>query len=527
MRRVKVMEKKNYAMLRSHSEAISWNLKSEIRRCLLCKEAPCTSACPKQLEPGRRIRSLYFNNTFSACSGIGNDVCAGCDAPCESSCVLSKPEYGSAIRIREIMAEAERIAGLRNDPEPRPFEPDLSLDICGIKIENPFLLSSSVVSRNYDMISKAFDLGWAGVSFKTICTFDQHETSPRFSALKSTPESFYGFKNIEQLSDHSVEDNMEIFRRLKEKYPTKVIIASIMGQNEAEWESLARKCQESGADAIELNFSCPNIEDDQLGMTIGQSEELIEKFTAAARRGCTIPILAKMTPNITDMVPMAIAAKKGGADGISAINTIKSITGVQIDTMTPEPNVSGQSSVGGYSGAAVKPIALRFISDLANAPELAGCHISGMGGIENWYGAMEFILLGAGSLQITTAVMQYGYRIVEDLTEGLKGYMLEHNIRNLYQVKGGAVNAVVNLNHLERDTVLFPVFDQEKCVGCGRCAISCFDGGHQAITFDPVTRRPSLNGKKCVGCHLCRIVCPAEAIGTADKRIYRKPRHKE
>ena len=175
----------------------------------------------------------------------------------------------------------------------------------------------------------------------------------------------------------------------------------------------------------------------------------------------------------------------------------------------------------------MKPIALRFISDLAGAESLKGCHISGMGGIGNWYSALEFLLLGAGSLQITTAVMQYGYRIIEDLVGGLRGYMVEHGIRNLYQVKGAASRALVPLDELERDTVLLPVFDTEKCVGCGRCEISCYDGGHQAITFDSAARKPRLNGAKCVGCHLCRLVCPAGAIGTAPKRISRKPVNKE
>ena len=509
------------------NETIDWNLQNEVNKCLLCKDAPCSNACPGQLEPARRIRSLYFQNIYGACTGLPENACVGCESPCEKVCVLAPLEHNTAVRIRSLISSTAGIYQIRKEHPVPVFEPDLSLDFCGVKLENPFLLSSSVVASNYEMVEKAFELGWAGMCFKTVCTFDQHEASPRFSALRNTPESFYGFKNIEQLSDHSVEENMAIFRRLKEKFPHKVIIASIMGRNEGEWEYLARRCQESGADVIELNFSCPNMEDSGLGVTIGQSEELIEKFTAAARKGCTVPLLAKMTPNITDMVPMAVAARRGGADGIAAINTIKSITGVEIDTMSPEPNVSGRSALGGYSGAAVKPIALRFISDLANAPELAGCHISGMGGIENWYSAMEFLLLGAGSLQITTAVMQYGYRIIKDLVGGLRGYMVEHGIRNLYQVKGGALRAIVDLDDLERDTVLFPVFDLKKCVGCGRCQLSCFDGGHQAIAFDPETRKPSLNGAKCVGCHLCRLVCPCGAIGTAARRVYREPNHKE
>ena len=515
--------KNQSSLIQARNESLPWNLQHEVSKCLLCKDAPCSSACPKGLSPDMRVRSLYFQNLYSACSGLTEDCCAGCDAPCEGACILSATEAGSPVRIPTLMNAMADVYRQKKELDFRPVEPDLSMEICGVRLENPFLLSSSVVASSYEMCARAFEMGWAGACYKTICNFDQHEASPRFSALRNRPESFYGFKNIEQLSDHSVEENMEVFRRLKRDYPTKVIIASIMGRDEAEWESLARKCQEAGADVIELNFSCPNLEDGALGVTIGQSEELIERFTRAARRGCTIPLLAKMTPNITDMVPMAIAARRGGADGIAAINTIKSITGVEVDTMTPEPNVSGRSAVGGYSGAAVKPIALRFISDLATAPELRGCHLSGMGGIENWYSALEFILLGAGSLQITTAVMQYGYRIIDDLLGGLKGYMIEHGIHSLQQVLGGACNAVVPLDDLERDMVLLPVFDQEKCIGCGRCELSCRDGGHQAILFDKETRRPRLNGLKCVGCHLCRLVCPSGAIGVAGKRIHREP----
>ena len=519
----------NQSMVNRNNEALNWQLQSEILKCLLCKDAPCSNACPKGVRPADRIRSLYFQNIYGACEGFEADSCKGCSAPCESSCVLGTHELNNPVKISHIMDGIDSIhqAKMKTAAGSSVHEPDISLDICGVKLENPFLLSSSVVASNYEMCAKAFDMGWAGMCYKTICNFNQHEASPRFSALRNRPENFYGFKNIEQLSDHSVEDNMEVFRRLKEKYPTKVIIASIMGRDEAEWENLARECQEAGADVIELNFSCPNLEDGDLGVTIGQSEELIERFTRAARRGCTVPLLAKMTPNITDMVPMALAAKRGGADGIAAINTIMSITGVEIESMTPEPNVQGHSAVGGYSGAAVKPIALRFISDLANEPGLKDCHISGMGGIDNWYSALEFILLGAGSLQITTAVMQYGYRIIDDLISGIKGYMTESGIENLYQLKGGACRAVVELDNLERDTISFPIFDTEKCIGCGRCAISCYDGGHQAITFDEKTRRPRLNGSKCVGCHLCRLVCAAGAIGASEKRVYREPIRKE
>jgi dihydropyrimidine dehydrogenase (NAD+) subunit PreA len=372
------------------------------------------------------------------------------------------------------------------------------------------------------MCRRAFEAGWAGVSFKTICSFPQHETSPRFSSIRSHSNSFCGFKNIEQLSDHSVEENMDIFRRLRDEFPDKVIIASIMGQNEEEWTSLAEKCEKAGASLIECNFWCPNMEADDLGITIGQSEELIERVTRAVKRGTSLPVLAKLTPNITDMVPMALAAKRGGADGIAAINTINSITGVDIDTLVAQPDVHGRSMVGGYSGPAVKPIALRFISDLSRCEELRSMHISGMGGIETWRDALEFLLLGAGSLQVTTAVMQYGYRIIDDLTEGLAEYMKCKNVKSVSSLIGAASKTVVAHDRIERDTIVFPVIDKNLCIGCGRCYISCRDGGHQAIEIDPETRIPRLIGAKCVGCHLCVLVCPQKAISGVRKRIEKR-----
>ena len=298
-------------------------------------------------------------------------------------------------------------------------EERLKCDLCGIPLENPFLLSSSVVASTYGMCARAFEAGWAGACFKTICSMDIHEASPRFSAITGDGGSIMGFKNIEQLSDHSVADNMEIFRRLKAKYPTKFILASIMGKDEAEWGELARLCEENGADAVELNYSCPNMAEGGLGSDIGQVPELVERFTAAAKRGCTIPVLAKLTPNVAAMSPAAEAAKRGGPDGIAAINTIKSIMGINLHTFVSAPAVHGQSVVGGYSGNAVKPIALRFIVELGQNPNLKGMHLSAMGGVETWQDALDFILLGGGSIQVMTAVMQYGCRIVDDLKEGL------------------------------------------------------------------------------------------------------------
>ena len=490
---------------------------SEVSKCLLCHDPACTKACPQHTDAGGILRSLYFENYIGASRQLGRADCTYCSAPCEKACILAEADI--PVKIRDIFMDLGSSAP--EMPVHRTKHTDISADICGVRLENPFLLSSSVVASTYDMCRRAFEAGWAGAAFKTICSFPQHEASPRFSSIRNHSNSFCGFKNIEQLSDHSVEENMEIFRKLRKEFPTKVIVASIMGQNEDEWTSLAEKCEQAGASVIECNFSCPNMESSDLGITIGQSEELVERFTAAVKRGTSLPVLAKLTPNITDMVPVALAAKRGGADGIAAINTINSITGVDIDTLVAQPAVQGRSMVGGYSGPAVKPIALRFISDLSGCQELDGMHISGMGGIETWKDALEFMLLGAGSVQVTTAVMQYGYRIIDDMIDGLTEYMKCKGIVSLNDLIGGASKTVVDHRSIERGSIVFPVFDKERCIGCGRCYISCMDGGHQAIEFDPATRMPKLNGSRCVGCHLCRLVCSTGAIGISKKAVRR------
>lgn len=486
-------------------------MEKSIRDCTLCYDAPCSKACPA-FDVERILRACKFDAVEAIAAATDfRDACETCAAPCMAACSKN-------VNIKEVIREIA-VAKDSFDLLPENQTVDLSCEICGVKLENPFLLSSSVVASSYEMCARAFEMGWAGAAFKTISLMDIHEASPRFSAYTGTDGTFAGFKNIEQLSDHSLEENMECFRKLKEQYPTKVIVASIMGRNEEEWEYLSSKVTEAGADVIELNFSCPNMEEKGTGVDIGQDPELVKRFTRAARRGSSIPILAKMTPNITDMRVPAEAAMEGGADGIAAINTIKSITGVNIDTLVAAPAVRSRSSIGGYSGRAVKPIALRFISEMHSDPKLKQAHISGMGGIYTWRDAVEFLLLGAGSLQITTAVMEYGYRIIDDLLAGLKHYMLLRYYKSVSEFIGEATESVVDTDELERDTVLFPKFHYEHCDGCGRCYISCRDGGHQAIAFDAETRRPSLLGKKCVGCHLCRLVCPNQAIGIAKKRI--------
>ena len=491
--------------------------RTDMLRCTLCQNAPCSSVC-KKIDCASMLRSIWFDNEKTAASRLpAENPCVGCPAPCEAACVRAHE-----VPIRELITRLHNEVKPELEISPPEDEKRLRAEFCGIPLENPFLLSSSVVASTYDMCARAFDAGWAGVAYKTICSFPIHEASPRFSAITGDSGSIIGFKNIEQLSDHSVAENMEIFRRLKRNYPTNFILASIMGQNEKEWEDLARLCEENGADAIELNFSCPNMADGGLGSDIGQVPALVERYTAAARRGTSIPILAKLTPNVAKMSPAAEAAKHGGADGIAAINTIKSIIGVSPHTYVSAPAVHGMSAVGGYSGNAVKPIALRFIAELAQNPVLAGMHLSAMGGVETWQDALEFLLLGAGSIQATTAVMQYGYRIIDDLKAGLNLYLAEKGLGSVEATRGLAVDSVSETTDvLERDTIVFPKFHREKCIGCGRCFISCADGGHQAIQLSK-DRKPILDPGKCAGCHLCVLVCPQRAISSSRKRIPKK-----
>lgn len=393
---------------------------------------------------------------------------------------------------------------------------DLSIDFLGVHFDNPFCLASSPVGNCYEMCRKAYQAGWGGVYFKSVApaSFVINEVSPRFDTLKKEGTDFVGFKNMEQTSERPFEDSMADMARLKKEFPNKVLIASIMGPTEADWTELARRATATGADMLELNFSCPQMTTHAMGSDVGTNPELCEKYVAAAKRGTDLPIVAKMTPNITDMVPSAEAALRGGAAGISAINTVKSIANLDLQNLVGVPMIDGKSSVSGYSGKAVKPIALRFVNELYK--RIPGVQISGIGGIETWEDAAEFILLGARNLQVCTAIMEYGYRIIDDLTSGLAYYMEERGVDHLEDLVGLASANMLPAEELDRSYKVYPAFDMDKCVGCGRCYVSCYDGAHQALAWDEEKRRPVLDRERCVGCHLCALVCPARAISKGD-----------
>ena len=303
-------------------------------------------------------------------------------------------------------------------------------------------------------------------------------------------------------------------RRLKKDFPTKVVIASIMGKYEEEWIELAKLAEEAGCDAVELNFSCPQMRLAGTGSDVGQDTELVACYTTYVKQNVHIPVIPKMTPNITNINHPAMGAYFAGADAVSAINTIKSIT------MSRKAMVNGKKTISGYSGRAVKPIALRFIHDMAKNKIMKGLELSGIGGIETWTDALDFIMLGCRNVQVCTAVMQYGNRIIDDLKLGLQTFMKEHGYNKVEELVGLELPNFVPPSELDRETMVYPKIDRDVCIGCGRCYVSCQDGGHQAITFGD-DRMPQINGAKCVGCHLCRLVCPSGAIGLS-KRIAKR-----
>lgn len=490
-------------------------IKESASSCLLCTGKNCTAACKKGVDAAKILYSLRFENYCGAYSfAKKNTACLECTSKeCEAACLKGKITRPVPVQqaVSSLLSLPEDSVELKDGTVNETYD-EVFLDtlFCGVRCENPFFLSSSVVASNYEMIAKAFDEGWAGVAFKTIGAFVPEEVSPRFATLQKENDSFVGFKNIEQISDHTLEENLAFITRLKSEYPTKVIIASIMGRNEREWESLASQVQQAGADIIECNFSCPHMATHGLGSDVGQSPELVASYVRAVRRSTTIPILAKMTPNVGNIELPAIAAVNAGADGLAAINTIKSILNVDLDSFVSQPQVGSYTSVGGYSGKAVKPIALRFINDMRKCIETRAIPVSGMGGIESWRDAAEFIALGCGTVQVTTAVMQYGYGIIHDMIDGIKRYLAKYGYNSIQQIVGQALPKIVPTDFLDRRTKQFPKFVREKCVGCGRCITSCYDGGHQALDLGK-NRKPVLN-KNCVGCQLCVLICPAKAI---------------
>ena len=386
--------------------------------------------------------------------------------------------------------------------------PDIRSNCASIASPNPFWLASAPPANSGDQVQRAFDAGWGGAVWKTLGVPIQNVSS-RFGAVHVQSSRAVGFNNIELITDRSLEINFKEIYETKKKYPEHAVIVSLMVETREEWRDIIKRSVDVGADGIELNFGCPHgMCERGMGSAVGQEPKVNEEITSWAVQYSSVPVLVKLTPNVADIVPHGMAAKRGGAHGVSLINTIKSIIGVDIDRMVPEPRVAGLSTNGGYCGAAVKPIALHMVAGLARHEEF-GIPISGIGGVTNWRDAVEFMLLGASSVQVCTEVMLRGYRIVEDMIEGLEEYMRTHGMATLDDLVGKAVPAFSEWGDLDLNYETVAKIDANKCIGCYKCMVACHDGAHQCIHPDPRgSRVPVVDESECVGCNLCEIVCP-------------------
>lgn len=392
---------------------------------------------------------------------------------------------------------------------------DLSIEFCGKRFINPFLLSSSPVSNSAEMVARAFENGWAGVMFKTLNSdrIPIVHPSPRMHCINYGSKQAIAVQNVEMISDRPLKHNLADFLYLKKNYPDRILISSIMGFFEDEWVYLAKASEDNGADMLELNFSCPHMTVEGSGHKVGQAFHLLEKFTSAVKKHVSIPVIAKMTPNITDMNEPAIFAQNGGADAISAINTVRGISGVGLDDWVPKPNVFGKGAISGTSGPAVKPIGLNFIASMAQCPDLH-LPLSGIGGIETWIDALEYIVLGASTIQVTTGVMHYGYGIVEDMIEGLSDCMAERGINRVADLVGKALPNLHETDQFDLKRQGITQYNTDLCIGCGQCYTVCRDAAGQALEWDSANRRPNLIEDKCLSCMLCQFVCPVPGLIT-------------
>lgn len=398
---------------------------------------------------------------------------------------------------------------------------DLRTDFAGIRSPNPFWVASGPPSNTAYQAHRAFEAGWGGVVWKTIGE-PIVNVSSRYSALDLGAERMAGFNNIELISDRSIETNFREIREVKDRWPEHAVIASLMTDTQQNWHDIMKMSVDSGADGVELNFGCPHgMCERGMGSAVGQNPDVIETIVGWVMEVAEIPVIVKLTPNITDVTASARAATRAGADAISLINTINSITQVNLDTFVPEPLVDGNSTHGGYCGPAVKPIALNMVQCCAADPDV-GIPISGIGGISTWRDGAEFLALGATSLQVCTAIMHHGFRIVDDMITGLSDYMDSKDFRTIGDLAGRATGNVNNWEVLNLSYQRVARIDYDKCIGCNLCYVACEDGAHQCIDlveptayglgpgrvpFKPV---PQVREADCVGCNLCSLVCPVD-----------------
>jgi dihydropyrimidine dehydrogenase (NAD+) subunit PreA len=400
---------------------------------------------------------------------------------------------------------------------------DLTTDFLGITSPNPFWLASAPPTDKAYNVERAFEAGWGGVVWKTLGAEGPpvvNVNGPRYGAIWGTDRQLIGLNNIELITDRSLEINLQEMTEVKKRWPDHALIASIMVPCEEEaWKAILPRVEETNADGIELNFGCPHgMSERGMGAAVGQVPEYIQMVTEWCKKYYSRPVIVKLTPNITDIRYPARAAKNGGADAVSLINTINSIVEVDLDNFAPVPTIDGKGSHGGYCGPAVKPIAMNMVAEIARDPETAGLPISGIGGISTWRDAAEFISLGCGNVQVCTAAMTYGFKIVQEMATGLSEWMDEKGYKSIDDFLGRAAPNVTDWKNLNLNYVTKAKIDQDLCIKCGRCHIACEDTSHQAITnLVAGARHFEVIDEECVGCNLCVNVCPVENCITMEQ----------
>ncbi len=389
---------------------------------------------------------------------------------------------------------------------------DLSSSLAGIKSPNPFWLASAPPTNSGYQVMRAFEAGWGGAVWKTLGDPIVNVTS-RFASIDWKQTKIIGLNNIELITDRPLEDNLREIRECKKAFADRAIIGSLMEAcDRAKWHELVKRVQDAGVDGFELNFGCPHgMSERGMGSAVGQHPDLIEQVTSYAVEAAEVPVIVKLTPNITDIRFGARAASRGGAAAVSMINTINSLMGVDLGSWDPIPAVDGKSSHGGYCGPAVKPIALNMVNECARDPEVT-VPISGIGGVSNWQDAVEFLLLGATNVQVCTAVMHHGFRIVEDMIDGLNNYLDGRGIASVREIIGAAQNRITTWENLNLNYKLVAEIDQKTCIHCSKCYIACEDAAHQCIDRKVVdgTAILTVDQDRCVGCNLCMMVCPVD-----------------
>lgn len=393
---------------------------------------------------------------------------------------------------------------------------DLSSDFVGIKSPNPFWLASAPPTDKEYNVRRAFEAGWGGVVWKTL-GFDPHIVNvngPRYGAIWGADRRLLGLNNIELITDRPLQVNLDEIKAVKRDYPDRAVVVSLMVPCEEDpWKTILPLVEDTGADGVELNFGCPHgMSERGMGAAVGQVPEYIEMVTRWCKQYTRMPVIVKLTPNITDVRYPAQAAKSGGADAVSLINTVSSITSVNLDSFSPEPSIDGKGSHGGYCGPAVKPIALNMVAEIARDAETAGLPISGIGGITTWRDAAEFIALGCGNVQVCTAAMTYGFKIVEEMVSGLSQYLDEKEMV-LDDLVGKATPNVTDWQYLNLNYITKASINQDDCIKCGRCYAACEDTSHQAISMGE-DRTFTVIDEECVACNLCINVCPVEGCIT-------------